>query len=747
MKDNTIDAQTGIFRRALRALLLFRAANTKLDVMATAVTVMLVGVSRFAYLANGPWEWDETLFARGILHFELAAHFPHPPGFPGWLAIGHLVTLVVDDPLRALQLASAAFSVAALWVLAAIGRQVAPPAVAAAAALVVLAAPGPWLFAVRGFSSTTASVLALAAVAVAVGGLYGRRVSAFTLLVTASFLVRPNLLPVLAVLWLGGVWNIRPMRRLVPGLVFGTASVVVSVVLMARAEGGWSAFVAPFLAHSQRHFSRLAGNLGGYGGLGLVKGLGGVLPATILLLVAAIGIVLWARRVGRRSAVVWALVLTVAVTQLVWMQNRTTGRYAVGVQMALAPLVAGAAATLPPAAGCAGLLVLAGWLGAGSLPLVKEQHEKQLPAWRAVSRAREDAMSSGRTVVVESELHPFASYLWHLLDWRGEPNPPWVLSPWDPEPWSGIEDAWIVATVHRHFYPDGIRGHEGYWGGVSDALYPLTQQRFLEAWVIEDPPLPIKGWWPRERLSTGRPFMWGAPGAELALPPLSTGTEIGIAMHPAPGAEPVNVFLDGKDVAAVGGDSDEQRLWLQLPPSATGRVSQLAFTRGEGYPPGGGDSRPLAVQLFEIRAMRPGGGWAGAVNHPWQREAIRVEVEGNYDAEYFPGSGDGMWLGPRALVRLPATAGWLRLRLWAPRPTSTGTEIWIAGRRAAGPLEIGPLPVDYVVEVLPVDVVDGRLEVEIRSDIYRPADDGAVDPRELGVVLSDIALKPRDVGS
>jgi hypothetical protein len=55
--------------------------------------------------------------------------------------------------------------------------------------------------------------------------------------------------------------------------------------------------------------------------------------------------------------------------------------------------------------------------------------------------------------------------------------------------------------------------------------------------------------------------------------------------------------------------------------------------------------------------------------------------------------------------------------------------------------------VDYVVEVLPVDVVDGRLEVEIRSDIYRPADDGAVDPRELGVVLSDIALKPRDVGS
>ena len=153
MTDKTIDAQIGILRQVMSPLLLFRIENTKLDVMASTVTATLVAVSRFAYLANGPWEWDETLFARGILHFELAAHFPHPPGFPGWLAIGHLVTPVVDDPLRALQLASATFSVSALWVLAAIGRRVAPPAVAAAAALVVLAAPGPWLFAVRGFSS------------------------------------------------------------------------------------------------------------------------------------------------------------------------------------------------------------------------------------------------------------------------------------------------------------------------------------------------------------------------------------------------------------------------------------------------------------------------------------------------------------------------------------------------------------------------------------------------------------------
>ena len=122
---------------------------------------------------------------------------------------------------------------------------------------------------------------------------------------------------------------------------------------------------------------------------------------------------------------------------------------------------------------------------------------------------------------------------------------------------------------------------------------------------------------------------------------------------------------------------------------------------------------------------------------------MRIEVEGVYDAEHFPGAGEGMWSGPRVVVRIPATAGRLRLRMWAPRPTPPRTVIRVAGRHAAGPLEIGPSPADYGVEVLPDDVVNGRLEVEIRSDSYRPADDGAADVRELGVILSRLIFEPR----
>ena len=381
--------------------LILKLPNRLLDALLTAGLAAVVVVSRFALLANGPWEWDETLFARGILHFELAAHFPHPPGFPGWLAIGHVLMPLTHDPLVALQIASAAFSVAALWVLAALGRRVASPPVAACAALVVLAAPGPWLYSVRGFSTTAATVLALGAGLVALGGLSGRRVTAFSLLVTASFLVRPIMLPTLAVLWVACVFRVRPVRRLIPGVVAGIAAILGSIICMAFAEGGWRAFVEPFITHGGRHFSRLVGNLGGYPDLGLVKGLGGVLPATLLFLAATAGLLVWGKKYGRRSALVWVVVLAVTVAQLVWLQNRTYGRYAVGAQMALAPLLAASAALVPPGLACAGLLGAVSWLGATSLPLVQEQHRTQLPGWRAVQAAHDAAVSSGRMVVLE----------------------------------------------------------------------------------------------------------------------------------------------------------------------------------------------------------------------------------------------------------------------------------------------------------------------------------------------------------
>ena len=748
-------------RGTLDGLLLFRLERRLLDAVLTAAIAALLLWSRFGLLATGPWEWDEVLFARGLLHFELAAHFPHPPGFPGWLAIGHLLMPLAGDPLRALQWGSSLLSVAALWPLAALGRKVAHPAVAVAAALLVMVAPGPWLYAVRGFSSTPAAAFALLAAALAAGGLAGRRATAFTLLVAAAFLIRPILLPGLVALWLVGAATVRPRRRLLEGLAGAAAMVAIAVLAMVRAEGGWSAFVQPFLAHSDKHFSRLDQNLGGVLDLGLVKGLGGGVPAALLLAAALLGLGVWARRRGRRSALAWALVLGVTVVQLVALQNRSYARYAVPVQLALAPLIAAAAGLLPPALATGGLLAGAAALGAAAHPLLEEQHTTHLPGWQAVLVSSELAMDRGMAVVVEPELHPFASYRWHLLEREGVRPPPLVLSPWAPEPWAGVDRPYLVATVHRHLYLEPLAGGELEWSGVSDALTPLTQQRFLEAWVLGAPALPLGEWWPVETSPDGGSFQWGGAHCELVLPPLPPGTTVTAAFRLAQGPSPLSVAWNGRYARQFfAGGLPGMRFG---PPLVRGdAANRLAFDRERGYPPGPDDSRPLSVQLLSLAARGPALAWSGPVASPAERERLGVRIDGHYLPETFGEAGQGVWLAPSARLEMPAGPGRIGLTLLAPRPTPSRTVARVAGREAAGPVDFGPAPSELWIAVGDGDVTDGMVVVELHSEAFRPSDHGrprrprarrGPDPRPLRAVrgskVDPPALLPplRGIGS
>ncbi len=726
------------------SLLLFRLSSWPADLALTLAAVAVVAWVRFAHLANGPWEWDEAAFARAVLDFDLAAYFPHPPGYPGWIALGRVFDAFAPEPLVALQWASAAFSIVALWPLAALGRRVAAPSVAVAAALVVLLAPGPSLYAVRGFSSTAAAVIALAAAAVAAGGLGGFRPTLFTVLVAAALLVRPNLLPPLAVLWLGVAWAVRPRRRLVPGCLIALAMGGAALTAMAAAEGGLGRVVEVFAFHSQRHFSRLVGNLGGFGDLGLVKGLGGGVWAGVLLVGAGIGVRVWWRRVGRRPALLWTAVLCVALGQLVWMQNRTYCRYAVGVQMAIAPLLAATAAVVPPVAGCGALLAGAAWSGMISRPPLVEQHRDQLAAWRAVEFAEREAGRRGMAVVVESEMHLFASYLWLRDERRGVELPPRVLTPWDPEPWRGVDRPYLVATVHRQHYPFSLIDRELRWNGVSDRLRPLTQQRFLTAWVIAVPPLPIGDWWPAEIGPDGRWFMWGGATCDLLLPPLPDPTEVEIAFRAAPGAAQLEVSWNGEAVAEVQADDGRSRLRLDARQVRDRDVNRLSFRRATGYPPGGGDPRPLAVQLFEARAVASNLPWAGLMALDTERDRLGIRLEGHHGPEEFPGVGRGVWLTPHAVLEVPAAPGRLELTVWAPRPVAPKTVIRVGGSRIAGPLDIGPRPQRVVVPISE-EAPWERVAIEIDSIAYVPAAAGlGADPRELGIVLSEVHFEPSD---
>ena len=724
---------------------LWGLADARLDLGLSLLTVGLLVFSRFALLASGPWEWDETIFARAMLHFELAAHFPQPPGFPGLLALGHLLLPMVGTPYRALQLISALASILALWPLAILGRRVAPPAVATSAALLVLFLPGPWLYSVRGFSSTAAVVLAIWAASLLVGGLDGRRATAFTLFLTASFLVRPILLPTVALLWLIGVESIRPRRRLLPGVTLGLAAIVVAVLVMVRLEGGWAAFVEPFVRHGDFHVARLHRNTRILAEIGLIKGVGGFFAAAVLSALSMIGLLVWWRRVGARAALAWIAILGLTATQLIMLQNRSYARYAVGVQMATAPLLAGAGSLVAPPVAVIGLLGMTAFAAGSSLPLLREQHEEVFGAWEATVDASGRAADRGWAAVVEPEVHVFSSYQWTVLEAAGAPTPPMVLSPRAPEPWTGVDRPWLVATVHPHLYwPSLTRSRKAY-EGVSQRLRPLTQDRFLSAALIDNPPLPVGRWWTIEHLGDGRPFMWAGPGAELWLPPVPGSTLVGLELRPAPGESPLMVEIgNGGGSFEIDGRAEATRIWTRTGDAATTEPLIIRLDRVAGYPPGGGDERPLSAQLLDVVVRPPGSAWGGSAATESERGGLRLELEGGHGGERFGELGRGVWLSPAARLRIAVDEeGLLILRLAAPRPTPANPTIVLDGVIVAGPITTDEREVAAEIRIDEGAVGAGFIEFELLSEPYQPsAHGGGNDDRELGVVLLGIEFQP-----
>jgi len=741
-----VEAQRGVsYTARVWTWHLWGCADRRFGTVATVATLAVLAASRFALLPSGPWEWDETLFARGLLSFDLPSHFPHPPGFPLWMALGWVMLRVVGDPLLGFQFLSAAASCLTLFPLAALGRRLAPAPLAAVSALAVLFVPGVWVHAGRGFTDTAAAFFLLWAAALAVWGLDGRRATAFTLLLTASFLIRPILLPPIGVLWIAGALTVRPARRLLPGLALAIAATGVALAGLVLVQGSWAEFASSFVVHAETHARNLVEhNPGGVLDSGIVKGFGGPWLTAGAGVLALLGVAVWARRVGRRSAAAWLALLAITVAQLVWLQNRRFPRYAVPLQEAVAPLLAGtAAATGAPTVALAGVGALgAAWALRAWAPVI-EQHRTTLPGWDAVRFAVRTANGTGQELVVEPGLWPFLSYQEQLdrragREWRLT----YELAPSSPDARALPRGSYVLVTDHPFDYGPPLFGGVRWFHRVSDALRPLTQDRFLLPEVAQNVPLPVRGWYPPER-DEGGAFRWGAPGAELHLPPVPDGTWVGVDLAPASGPSPLGLLVNGRAAAVVPG-LGRRIVWLASGALSSHEPNRVVFARAQAYVAGGDDSRALAAQLFGVRAVGPAVPWAGSVCDEPPGNAVRARVAGVWPPEHLDGE-RGCWTGPVARVWLPAGEGRLRLALLAARPTPPDTEVFIRGRHVAGPLRFAPgASGAAVVDLAAGDIADGGVELELRSRPFCPAKAGTgADARELGVVLVSASYTPR----
>jgi hypothetical protein len=76
---------------------------------------------RLPFLSQYPVNWDAVQYVLGVESFDLSRHQPHPPGYIGYIAFGHIFSFLFGDPHRGLvmlSVVSGAFATVAMYALA-----------------------------------------------------------------------------------------------------------------------------------------------------------------------------------------------------------------------------------------------------------------------------------------------------------------------------------------------------------------------------------------------------------------------------------------------------------------------------------------------------------------------------------------------------------------------------------------------------------------------------------------------------
>jgi hypothetical protein len=706
---------------------------------AASIAVLLgVLLSRLLLLPAGPWEQDEALMACGVVDFDPGRHMPLPPGFPLWVALGKLTRILgVSDPLQALQVASAVFSVVALWALVGLWEGVTGRRLALAGAVMAAFIPGVWFHAARGFSETPSAVLAIIGLALWLRGGPAGLVPGVVAM-TCAALVRPPLAPFFLLAVVLAAWRARrdPRRvsRAVLAAVVVLAAVLIPTVLVA---GGWRFLMEVSVTHAGEHLATLGTESWAPASLGFVRGLGTPWVAIVFTLLATLGWVAWRRALGGRW---WAGTLAGAalVFLVVFMDNRNYPRYWVLVWLLLAtPAVAGVlllvrSRVLAGAAAVATAVAAGAW----AWPAVSYLHANRLPVVAAMSAVE----AEGKGVLIfEDQLFSFRNLA--TVTGRLKVGSLRLTELQRASRGFGAAPAWLLAEGVGEDLPCAV-------SRVTEVacreprVQRLSQDRFLQVRLVRDPFLVMQGGSPVE-FEGARRFVWCGARSTLVLPPAGGPGTVFLAVEVSRqlGGVPFEARVAG--IPAVKGrlSTDTRVLTVPLPPAVDPKIPLQVELEAGGEASAPGDVRPIALRVFAALPVIPPEPPPPAAFFPEQDSLVAAFAhgEGTYPPELMGNPPvPAAWTGPRAVFTFPGGTGVVGVELLAPRPGPAAVEVHLGTLRV--PLSVGPARVGVELTVPPELAGTGQLQLEITSSTFVP---GGTDPRSLGVAVSRIWYLPR----
>src|SRR5215212_7549857 len=227
----------GMIRRILREWCLLRevGSDQRVGARVVAAIALAVAATRFVAFSRTLWDWDEALFSLALHDYDVAAHHPHPPGFPLFIALARAIRLVIGSDFRALQTMAIVGAVLAFPALYFLARTLGLPRVTAVvAALLFSFLPNVWYFGGTAFSDVPAVVVVIAAAALLLRGAEDRRayfLGCFLLGISIAFRPQNALLGVWP--WLAGSW---PWFR--KGKLYPAVGGVLAAAVVAASYGG-----------------------------------------------------------------------------------------------------------------------------------------------------------------------------------------------------------------------------------------------------------------------------------------------------------------------------------------------------------------------------------------------------------------------------------------------------------------------------------------------------------------------------
>jgi hypothetical protein len=132
--------------------------------LVVVATTLLVAATRVLALARSPWEWDELAFCLGVRNYDVIHHFPHPPGFPLFIAFAKVFRFLGLPDFRALQMVVLLGAIALFPLTYLLARELGFSfGVALGGALMLVFAPNVWFYGGTAFSDIPTLALTLAA--------------------------------------------------------------------------------------------------------------------------------------------------------------------------------------------------------------------------------------------------------------------------------------------------------------------------------------------------------------------------------------------------------------------------------------------------------------------------------------------------------------------------------------------------------------------------------------------------------